>query len=319
MKTAIFGGTGFVGSYLVDRFSDAGVDTRLLVRPGHEHRVERPDACETVAGDLASDGAIAGMLDGCDAAIYNVGILREQPGQGITFDELHYRAARRVMDIAERLGVRRFLLMSANGVKADGTAYQRTKHLAERHLQESSLDWTIIRPSVIFGDPRGRMEFATQLHDEIIASPLPAPLFYPGLSPFNAGSFEMSPVHVEDVAQAFVKVLQDASTIGQVLHLGGPESLSWRSILERIATAVGRDKAMLPVPALGVSTAAALFERFERFPITRDQIRMLLEGNSCDSDDLVRLGIIPRPFDAAGLAYLKPAQGGGSTWQQNAA
>ena len=318
MKTAIFGGTGFVGSYLVEHLVDAGITPRLLVRPGHEHRVERPADCETVSGDLSSDGAIAGTLEGCDAVIYNVGILREQPANNVTFEELHHKAARRVIDIAQRQGIGRFLLMSANGVSADGTAYQRTKAQAEEHLQASGLDWTIMRPSVIFGDPRGRMEFATQLHDEIIASPLPAPLFYPGLSPFDAGRFELSPVHVEDVAQAFVAVLQSASGNGRILHLGGPESLSWRTILERIAAAVGRKKLMLPVPALGVSTAAALLERFERFPITRDQIRMLLEGNSCDSDDLVHLGIIPRAFDTDALGYLKP-DGGRSTWQQNAA
>jgi NADH dehydrogenase len=231
---------------------------------------------------------------------------------------LQFKAARRVMDIARHLGVSRFVLMSANGVEADGTAYQRSKHLAEQYLRDSGLDWPILRPSVIFGDPRGRMEFATQLHEEIIASPLPAPLFYPGLSPFNAGRFEMSPVHVEDVARAFLAVLTDDRQIGRILHLGGPESLSWRAILERIAAAVGRQKTMLPVPALGVSTAAALLERFERFPITRDQIRMLLEGNSCDSGDLVRLGIVPRAFDVETLDYLK-SDGGRSTWQQNAA
>lgn len=318
MKVAIFGGTGFVGSYLCDRLASSGVGLRLLVRPGHEHRVAQPEASETVAGDLGGDGAVAGTLDGCDAAIYNVGILREQPARGITFEELHYKAARRVMEMAKRLGVKRFVLMSANGVRGDGTDYQRTKYLAEEQLKASGLDWTIMRPSVVFGDPRGRMEFATQLYEDIIASPLPAPLFYPGLSPFNAGSFEMSPVHVEDVAEAFHKALLDDATIGQTLHLGGPESLSWRTILERIAAAANRDKTMLPVPALGVSTAAALFDRFDRFPITRDQIRMLLEGNSCDSDDLVRLGIIPRSFDTDTLDYLNH-DGGQSSWQQNAA
>ena len=107
------------------------------------------------------------MAEDSDALIYNIGILRESPRRGVTFDELHNKAARRVMDAAAQLGVKRFLLMSANGVRPDGTAYQRSKALAEQHLRSTDLDWTIFRPSVIFGAPRGRMEFATQLQRDI--------------------------------------------------------------------------------------------------------------------------------------------------------
>ena len=82
------------------------------------------------------------------------------------------------MDAAEGAGLRHFLLMSAHGVKADGTGYQRTKYMAEQYLESTGLDWAVFRPSVLFGEPRGRMEFATQLYRHIVRSPLPATLFY---------------------------------------------------------------------------------------------------------------------------------------------
>lgn len=311
MRIAVFGGTGFVGSYLIDALVASGMQPSALVRPGHEDRLRHAQRCRVIGGDIGDLGAVTDAIDGADAVIYNIGILRERPAHGITFEALHDRAARHVIDAAVQLGVQRFLLMSANGVRPDGTAYQRSKAAAERHLADSGLDWTILRPSVIFGDPRGLMEFATQLRRDIIDSPLPAPLFYPGLLPVHAGAFELSPVHVEDVAAAFVAALNSADTVGETLHLGGPAALSWRQILETLAAAAGRRKRMIPVPALGVSAAAALLERFEAFPITRDQITMLLEGNSCSADDLRRLGIDPRPFDAAGLAYLDRARNGG--------
>ena len=303
-RVGLFGGTGYVGSYLVDALLAEEMHPVLLVRPGSEERVEQSDRCTIVSGDIDDREAIDRVVADSDALIYNIGILREFPRRGITFEELHYAAACRTMDAAVDNGVRRFLLMSANGVKAGGTAYQSSKYRAESYLQDLALDWTVLRPSVLFGEPRGRMEFATQLAAEIIDAPLPAPLFYPGLLPFNAGSFTMSPVHVADVATAFVKALQDPLTIGQTLHLGGPESLSWKEILRRLATARGRSKFMLPAPALGVSAAAALLEGFADFPITRDQIRMLLEGNSCTADDLERLGIEPRSFSVEELQYL---------------
>lgn len=319
MKVAIFGGTGFVGSYLVNALVEAGMHPVLLVRPGSNQRVSQPDRCTTVAGDIADPVAIERVLGGTDAAIFNIGILREAPSRGVTFQTLQEQAPKQVIDATARLGVRRFVLMSANGVEANTTEYQQTKARAERHLQDSGLDWTIFRPSVIFGDPRGRMEFASQLKRDIIDAPLPAPLFFPGLNPAEAGRFELSPVHVRDVAAAFTAALLDRESIGQVYRLGGPESLSWRRILETIAEATGQRKTMLPVPAIGVSTAAALFGRWERFPITRDQITMLLQGNRCSPDDLVRLGIDPTPFTTTSLRYLTQSTEEPASWHQNAA
>jgi NADH dehydrogenase len=319
MRVAVFGGTGFVGSHLVDALVAAGMQPVLLVRPGHETNVRQRESCRLVEGDIGRPEAVNEALAGADAAIYNIGILRESPARGVTFEELQYKAPRRIIDAAAHLGVNRFLLMSANGVRAEGTPYQRSKQRAERHLEDSGLDWTVFRPSVIFGDPRGRMEFATQLVRDIVSSPLPAPLFYPGLLPFGAGGFQLSPVHVEDVARAMVRSLADPVWHGRTLHLGGPEALSWREIITRLAAAIGRRKSMVPVPALGLVGAAALLERFESFPITRDQLRMLLEGNVCGPDDLESLGITPRPFAGEHLAYLARKAREDGAWQNRAA
>ena len=303
-RIGLFGATGFVGSYLIDALLANDFHPVLLVRDGSEVKVRQHKRCTIVNGDIDDADAIKRVVDDSDALIYNIGILREFPKRGITYTKLQDEAARRVMDAAATAGVRRFLLMSANGVRQDGTGYQRSKYNAEAYLKNLDLDWTIFRPSVLFGDPRGRMEFATQLSAEIIDSPLPAPLFHAGLLPFKAGAFLMSPVHVSDVASVFVKALQDPQTIGQTLHLGGPETITWREILSRLAAARGRKKLMLPAPALGVMAAAALLDRFEAFPITRDQVRMLLEGNACPADDLLQLGIDPKHFSSETLDYL---------------
>ena len=91
--------------------------------------------------------------------------------------------------------------MSANGVKQPGTRYQETKYQAELAAFDSGLDVTVFRPSVIFGNPRGKMEFATQLYQEMVRPPLPAVAFHTGWSPAK-GQVLMSPVHVSDVADS---------------------------------------------------------------------------------------------------------------------
>ncbi len=307
-RIALFGGTGFVGSYLVDALVEAGMTPLALVRPGHESRLRHRDRCEVVHGDVEDSGAIDAVLRDADAAIYNIGLLREFPTRGITFEAMHHRAPTRIMRAAERAGVRRFLLMSANGVRADGTTYQTTKYHAEQSLKQTALDWTVFRPSVIFGDPRGRNEFASQLARDVILPPLPAPLFFKGLGLRQAGEFALSPVHVTDVAQAFVRSLSQPDLRGRVLPLGGPQAVSWREILRTIARTLEHRKIMLPAPATAISAAAKLLDQFEFFPLTRDQLNMLMEGNTCPDEAFSLFGITPRPFDPDHLAYLSHLQ-----------
>jgi len=304
MKIGIIGGTGFVGTYLVDKLGSDGHQIRLLTRPGSEDKVNREASVELISGDVADDAAVRDCFSGCDAAIYLIGILREDPKAGISFDALQRRGAERAMAVADQLGVRRFLLMSANAIDAAATPYQTSKLQAEETLKTSGLDWTIFRPSVIFGDPRGRMEFCSQLKAELIDSPLPAPLFYEGLLPSNAGGFELGPVHVEDVAAAFAAALSQPESIRQTFELCGPQAWSWKEILKAIAAASGKSKLMLPAPALLIAPVAGLMDRFSWFPVTRDQLIMLLAGNTCADDGFARLGLSPRPFDQTSLAYL---------------
>jgi NADH dehydrogenase len=304
MRIGIIGGTGFVGAYLVDRLSADGHDLRLLVRPGSEHQVPQRPNIEAVTGSIGDESTVRGCFSGCDAAIYLIGILRERPEVGITFDAMQRRGAERAMAVAEEVGAKRFLLMSANGIDAAATPYQTTKLQAEESLKASTLDWTILRPSVIFGDPRGRMEFCSQLKAELIDSPLPAPLFYEGLLPTEPGGFALGPVHVEDVAAAFAAALTRPEAIGQTYELCGPTTRTWKEILEAIAAASGKKKLMLPAPVMFIGPVASALGRFSWFPVTRDQLTMLLAGNCCSEDGFGRLGLAPRPFDAAALAYL---------------
>lgn len=304
VKTAIVGGTGFVGSYIVDALLDTGHEPHVLVRPGSEDKLHRAGACRLTSGELESQEAIDAVVSGCDAVIYNVGILREFPGKGITFEALQYRGAKAVADAAKRAGVRRFLLMSANGIDSAETPYQTTKLKAEAMIRESGLDYTIFRPSVIFGDPRGTMEFATQLYRDMVRVPLPAVGFHTGLSPAD-GEVLMSPVHVRDVADAFVTALTDASTVGRSFVLAGPEVVSWPQMLQRIGEAVGRKKLILPMPIGFMKLGATLFDWLPFFPVTRDQLTMLADGNTAEPDDLVSLiRREPLEFSPGNLGYL---------------
>ena len=307
MKVALFGGTGFVGTHITEELINNHHDPVLLVRPGSENKVYLPDKCHVNIGDITDFESIEQTINNTDAVIYNIGIIRQFPKKGITFEAMHFEGARHCMEAAERLGVKRFILMSANGVKYDGTGYQSTKFLAEQYLKNTELEWTIFRPSLIFGDPKGKQEFCSQLRDDMLSLPLPAPLFFEGLIPWTAGQFEMSPIHIKDVASIFVKAKKKKKTICKIYDLGGPEAYNWIELIDIISTASGKKKWKIPAPVTPIKLVANIFDRFPFFPITKDQLTMLLEGNTCDSTNSFKdFEVDPISFSIENLEYLTP-------------
>ena len=202
MKVAVFGGTGYVGSYIIEELIKNGHTPRLLVRPESEKKIIKPSKCEIVKGDINDLDRVREVILGAEAVIYLIAVIREFPRKGITWEKLQFQAATACIDITRELNIKRFLLMSANGVKPHGTNYQKTKFMADEYLKNSGLNYTIFRPTSLFGDPRGngRPEFNTQILNDMLSLPIPAPLFHHGLIPNNAGEFAFNPIHVKDVA-----------------------------------------------------------------------------------------------------------------------
>ena len=305
MKVALFGGTGFVGSYITRELVREGFTPKVLVQSGSLSKINSP--CEVVKGDIQNKNAILETMQGVEAVIYTIGIIREFPKKGVTFKELHLNGLKRCLELALKIGVKRFILMSANGVRPDGKAYQRTKWQADEALKESGLNWTIFRPSLIFGDPgaEGRPEFCTQIRDDMLSLPFPAPLFYNGLLPFNAGSFSMSPIHVKNVAEFFVKSIKLKVCEKNIFDLGGPEALTWKEIIHQIALASGKRTWKIPAPVVVIKIAASILDRFKWFPVTRDQLTMLMESNTVSANYFDDFSINPKKFNLENLEYLK--------------
>ena len=306
MKIAVFGGTGFVGSYIIDSLIEENHLPKLLVRKGSESKLALAEKCEIINGDIDNISSIKETIADSDAVIYTIGIIREFKSKSITYENLHFDGAVKCIDAAQEAGVKRFILMSANGVCPDGTGYQKTKWMSEQYLKNTKLDWTIFRPSTIFGDPRGggRPEFCSQLKKDMIGLPFPAPLFHDGLNPFDAGNFSMSPIHVKDVAKSFVSALGGKNMVKKTIELGG-KSFTWKEIIKKIGSASGKNKFMVPAPVFAVKSVAAILDRFSWFPVTADQLTMLVEGNTCDSSKFFTENkLVPTPFNEENLSYL---------------
>ena len=273
MRVFVTGGTGFVGSEVVRQLLGAGHTVRCLVREGSGHKLEIREGIEIHHGDVLDLSSLEKGVAGCQAVIHLVGIIREFPGRDITFERLHHTATANMVAAATACGVKRYLQMSANGTRKDATTpYHRSKWAAEQAVRASTLDWTIFRPSLIFGRDG---EFVTLLAGLVGKLPV--------VPVIGNGRYRMSPVAVEDVAASFVGALERPDTMGEVFHCCGPEDYSYDEVLDLVGEALGKKKVpKLHQPLLMMKPVIALLEGIPRFPITTSQLAMLLEGNVCD-------------------------------------
>jgi len=288
MKVFVTGGTGFVGREILGQLLSAGHEVRALVRDGSQDKLSGHQNLETHIGDVTDAASLGGALDGCDAVIHLVGIIREFPGRGITFKNIHVTATENILEACDEQGVQRYLHMSSNGTRERGTtAYHRTKWQAEELVRASGLDWTIFRPSLIFGRGSEFVKMLTELIRRVPVVPV-----------IGDGQYRMQPVSAEQVAVSFVKALAMSESIGKTYHQGGSESYTYDAILDLTGKAMGRKKVTkVHQPLFMIKPMIKMLQGFEQFPITEGQLKMLIEGNVCDPDEWAQaFGLVPTSY-----------------------
>ncbi|MBW2475919.1 MAG: complex I NDUFA9 subunit family protein [Deltaproteobacteria bacterium] len=273
MNVFVTGGTGFVGREILKQLAEKGHSARVLIRAGSETKLADHNKITVYPGDITDPASLSNALQGCDAVIHLVGIIREFADRGVTFERLHVDATQNILEAAATQGVRRYLHMSSNGTRANAQAkYHITKWQAEEKVRQSGLDWTIFRPSLIFG-PKG--EFVEMLADLIRKMPV--------VPVIGDGRYRMQPVSVGQVAESFVKALSMPETINKTYHLCGAEDYSYDEILDLTGAAIGKEKVpKAHQPLFMIRPMVKLMEHLPSFPITSEQLTMMLEGNCCD-------------------------------------
>jgi len=277
----VTGGTGFVGRHLAARLVEQGEQVRVLARG----RSEAPGA-EVVQADIADTTAVAEAARDCRAVIHLVGIIRER--RGASFRRVHVEGTRSVIDGCREAAVPRLLYMSALGARPDARSrYHRTKWQAEDLIRESGLQTTVFRPSVIFG---AGGSFLPQIRNLVQRAPMvPIP---------GSGMNLIQPVWVEDVVSCFVGALDSAGTVGRSYALGGPETYGFEQLVDVIAEADGVEVVKVHLPIALLRPAVAVLSRIiPGFPLTSDQLAMLLEDSACDITEMREtFGVEPAPL-----------------------
>jgi len=302
MKVFVTGATGFVGREILRQLQAAGHEVRILARKHSSspvREISSQDKIEVHYGNVLDANSLKGSLDGIDAVVHLVGIISEIGAN--TFENIHTRGTENMVNVARGSDVKRFVQMSALGVRRDAVSrYHKSKWAAEEIVRGSGLDFTIFRPSIIYG--RGD-QFVNLFARLSRRSPI--------LPVMGRGEGTLQPIRVEDVAQCFVKSLTEPRSIGQTYDLCGPDILTMPEILKTICLVTGRKRFQVHIPLPIANGLAAFLEYIFPLlrkppPLNRDQLIMLEEmviGNGEPSAELFK--IVPPHFPEGISSYLK--------------
>ena len=290
MKCCVIGGTGFVGSRLVARLANAGY--RVTVPTRDPERCRHLRVLPTVSGiraDIHAPETLRSMLEGADTAINLVGILNEPGRDGAGFRRAHVELTQKLIGACSTAGVRHLVQISALNATSPDTPdpetshYLRSKGEAEAVLRASGLNWTILQPSVIFGPGDS---FLNRFAGLLRSVPLAFPLAMPGA--------RFAPVHVDDVVEAIIRVLDQPAAFGHTFQLYGPETYTLRELVELVAETMGLRRRVIGLPRSLSRLQAAVMDYVPGKPFSTDNYRSLRTDSVGSSDGLQQLGIKPR-------------------------
>ncbi|MGM0590803.1 MAG: complex I NDUFA9 subunit family protein [Halobacteriota archaeon] len=282
MRVLVVGGTGFIGTELTTELYARGHDVTALARTPEDAVL--PGGVQTVAGDVTDPNTIDDAFAEQDAVVNLVALspLFTPRGGNEMHERVHLDGTRNVVAAAEANGVGRFVQLSALGADPEGeTAYIRAKGRAEQVVRDSSLDWVLVRPSVVFGEGGEFLSFTKTLTTPYVTG-------LPG-----GGKTRFQPVWAGDLVPMLADAIEDDAHVGQTYEIGGPVVLTLADVARLAYRAEGKSLTILPVPMVLAGFGLTVLGAVPGFPMGPDQYRSLTFDNTVAKNDVRAFGRDP--------------------------
>ncbi len=300
----VFGGSGFIGRYVVRRLAGAGKTVRVAVRDTEAalflKTAGKIGQIVPLYAPVGDADLVKRAVEGADWVVNLVGLLSES--RAATFQAIHVEAASRVASAAAAAGVERFVHMSAIGANpASDSRYAATKGEGEAAVRAAFPGATILRPSIVFGPE-------DNFFNRFAAMARVMPFL-----PVIEGATRMQPVYAGDVADAVLAALRSEAAVGQTYELGGPKVWLFVDLLAYILKVTGRDLPLMNMPVPLVRLQACILQMLPGKLLTRDQLKLLAHDNVVGSEalGLSDLGVSPTAVEQIVPDYLRRYRAGG--------
>ena len=297
MRVAIIGGTGLVGRNVAAALEGAGHQVVIAARRDVGER-EREATRPFRAIDVMQAATLEAALDGCDAAVSCFDALRQT--EEATFHDVHVRGVGNLLSACRARKVRRLVHLSSLSARPSSkSAFHRTKFAGEELVRRATVEFTVLRPSVIFGPGHDFVNPLARLLRKIPVAPLP-----------GAGTALLQPIAVTDVALAIARALAEpARAVGKRFDLCGPEPLTIAEVYDRVLGGMGIRRPRVRVPYLVIEPLTHFFGTFPGAHFSFDQLAILEEERPGDPSPAVEaLGLRLEAFTAESVrrALLPP-------------
>ena len=285
MRILVTGAAGFVGRQLVPRLRDQH-DLRVLM---HSRPRDFGPSVEAFKSDLIDRASLEPALQDVDMVVHLAFITGDRPNHGNLYERVNVDGTRNLLDSCRTAGVRRVLLLGGiNTHQAKPGSYLQGRWQAEQLLRKSGCQWSIIRPSVLFGPAAPFFVILRQLVLEFPLIPL-----------LGGGRTLFQPMHVDDLVECICSVVNRISYDRHVWEVGGPEHLSFRQLVEMTERQLGIHKPKVSVPMGIAAIQARLMQALPRPPLTPAIIDLLSEDNITSIDSVAKnFGFEPRSLTA---------------------
>ena len=236
----ITGSGGKIGRYLLNELKDKGYLLRALYHKSE--LVPENKSIDFFKGDLLNPESCAEALKGVSTVIHAAGITHTNN------KDLYYRinssATRQLLKLCRTYGVKRFIFLSTRAISADGGHYSRSKIMAEKYVQESGLNWVILRLGEIYGTESNRgIDALISYIDRFTFIPVP-----------GNGQYTLMPIYIRDAVSSIVKVLENEYINNRTYTIAGPEVISYDALIDRILAVKGTKKIKIRVPIILLRT-----------------------------------------------------------------
>ena len=299
----VFGGSGFVGRYVVRELAKRGWRVRVAVRRPHLAMHLKPmgvvGQIQLAQANVRHQQSVEQAVIGADAVINCVGILFQAGSQ--KFELVQAEGAATIARAAAAQGIETFVHISAIGADADSeSTYARTKAAGERAVMAAMPSATVLRPSIVFGQ-----------EDDFFNRFAAMAKLSPALPLIGGGNTRFQPVYVDDVADAVCECLARVEARGVTYELGGPHTYNFKELMQIMLKEIGISRVLVPVPFFAASPMGFAGECIGAFPfidpfLTRDQVRLLKVDNIVGEGalGLSDLDITPRSVEAILPSYM---------------